>query len=107
MSEYRKEKIKNILKELVAVFIERGSNMSSIITVTDISLSSDLKRANILISVIPENKEQAALSYIKRNLSELRKEVINKVKINPVPFFDVLIDQGEKNRQKIDELLKN
>jgi ribosome-binding factor A len=105
MSNFRKEKIEDRIKELSAIFIEKGSNMSSLITVKNIDLSENLKNATILISVIPTEKEMVALSYVKRNLGELRKELIKKLKINPVPFLNVQIDKGEKNRQKIDELL--
>ena len=77
------------------------------ITVTRVLLSPDGKRATIMISVMPQDKEKAAYGFIKRNLGELRKNISKNLKINPVPFLDVEIDEGEKNRQKIDELLKN
>ena len=49
----------------------------------------------------------SSYGFIKRNLGELRKYISKNLKINPVPFLDVEIDEGEKNRQKIDDLLKN
>jgi ribosome-binding factor A len=60
-----------------------------------------------MISVLPKEKEKAAYGFIKRNLGELRKNVSKNLKINPIPYLDVFIDEGEKNRQKIDELLNN
>ena len=54
---------------------------------------------------MPREKENAAYGFIKRNLGELRKNVAKSLKINPIPFLDVEIDEGEKHRQKIDELL--
>ena len=106
-SHFRKEKITNGIRELAATFIEKESNMTSLITVTRVDLSEDNKHANIMISVIPKEKENAALGYIKRNLGELRKYIIKELRINPTPYLDVMIDLGEKNRQKIDGLLKN
>jgi len=107
MSEFRNEKIKNNVRELAATFIEREAGPTSLITVTRVLLSSDGKRATIMVSVMPQEKEKAAYGFIKRNLGELRKYISKNLKINPVPFLDVEIDQGEKNRQKIDELLKS
>ena len=107
MSDFRNEKIKNMIKELSALFIEKEAGNSSLITVTRVLLSDDAKRATILISVLPEDKENAAYGFIKRNLGELRKQISKTLKINPVPFLDIKIDKGEKNRQKIDELLIN
>lgn len=105
MSEFRNEKIKNNIKELSAIYIEREAGPTSLITVTRVLLSPDSKRATIMISVMPKEKEKAAYGFIKRNLGELRKYVSKNLKINPIPFLDVQIDEGEKNRQKIDELL--
>lgn len=105
MSEYRTEKITNHIKELSATFIEKEAGPTSMITVTRVVLSTDNKRAKIMISVLPREKEQAAYGFIRRNLGELRKYVSKGLKINPIPFLEVAIDEGEKNRQRIDELL--
>jgi ribosome-binding factor A len=105
MQNFRKEKITNLIKELSATFIERESGNSSIITVTRVLLTPDNKKANILITVLPKEKENAALNFIKRNLGEMRIYISEKLKINPVPFLSVSIDTGEIIRQKIDELL--
>lgn len=107
MSEYRTEKITNRIKELAAVFIEKNSGLTSLITVTRVNLTSDNKKAFIMISVLPADKEQAAYGFIKRNLGEMRKYISSRLKINPIPYLDVKIDDGEKNRQRIDELLAN
>jgi len=105
MSEFRNEKIKNNIRELAAIYIERESGPTSMITVTRVILSPDGKRATIMISVLPREKEKAAYGFIRRNLGELRKYISKNLKINPIPFLDVNIDEGEKNRQKIDDLL--
>lgn len=89
------------------MFIEREAGNTSLITVTRVLLSEDNRRATIMISVLPKEKENAAYGFIKRNLGELRKQITKSLKINPIPFLDVEIDEGEKNRQKIDELLIN
>lgn len=89
------------------MYIEREAGPTSLITVTRVLLSPDGKSATIMISVLPREKEQAAYGFIRRNLGELRKHVTKGLKINPIPFLAVEIDEGEKNRQKIDELLHN
>ena len=107
MSEFRNEKIKNGIRKLAATYIEREAGLTSLITVTRVLLSDDNKRATIMVSVMPQEKEKPAYGFIKRNLGKLRKDIAKKLRINPIPFLDVKIDEGEKNRQKIDELLKN
>jgi ribosome-binding factor A len=103
----RTEKVANLIKELSAQFIERESNGTSLVTVTYATCSPDLKRATIFITVFPEDKEKAALDFAKRNRGELRDYLKKNIEIKNIPFVDIEIDKGEKNRQKIDELLRN
>jgi ribosome-binding factor A len=105
MEDYRNEKITGMIKELSALYIEREGGNTSLITVTRVLLTPDNKHATIMVSVLPKEKENAAYGFIKRNLGDMRKYMSSKLKINPIPFLDVKIDEGEKNRQKIDELL--
>ena len=105
MSEFRNEKIKNNIREIAANYIEKEAGVTSMITVTRVLLSQDGKRATIMVSVLPREKEKAAYGFLKRNLGELRKHLTKNLRINPIPFLDVQIDEGEKNRQKIDDLL--
>lgn len=102
----RNEKVANTIKELSASFLGRENNRTSLITVTSCSVSPDLKRATIFITVLPNSKEINALNFVKRNLGEMREFLKKNLEIKTIPFLDVAIDLGEKNRQKIDELLR-
>lgn len=107
MSLYREEKIENKIRELSATFIEKECGNTSLITVTRVILAPGGKNAKIMISVLPREKENAAYGFIKRNLGDMRKFIQKNLSIHNIPFLDVEIDDGEKNRQRIDELLKN
>lgn len=107
MSDHRGEKIANHIRELAALYIEKETSRTSLITVTGVILTPDNKHATILISVLPTEKENAAYGFLKRNLGELRAYIAKGLKVHPIPYLDVAIDEGEKNRQKIDELLRN
>ncbi len=102
----RNEKVANLIKELGAQFLGRENNRTSLITVTSCTVSPDLKRATIFITVLPDEKEGSALDFVKRKRGELREHLKKNIKIKIIPFIDVQIDRGEKNRQKIEELLR-
>ena len=102
----RNEKMANFLKELTAEFLGRENNKTSLITVTRATCSPDLKRATIFITVFPTDKEKAALDFAKRKRPELREFFKKNMVVKNIPFIDIEIDQGEKHRQKIDELLR-
>ena len=103
----RSEKVANFIKERAAEFLNQLGNRTSLITVTAAACSPDLKRATVFISVLPENKEQTALEFVRRQLTELRNYLKKSMRTKNVPHLQVQIDQGEKNRQKIDDLLRN
>ena len=103
----RNEKVANQIKELAAQFLGRENNRTSLITVISATASPDLKRATIFITVLPTEKETSALEFVRRKLGELREFLKENVPIKTIPFLTVSIDLGEKNRQKIDELLRN
>lgn len=102
----RNEKVANRIKELAAGFLMRENNRTSLITVISCNASPDLKRATIYITVFPNSKERTALEFVKRKRAELREFLKKNMPIKTIPFLDFAIDLGEKNRQKIDELLR-
>ncbi len=67
-------------------------------------LSNDEKYANILFTVLPDDKEEAVLEFTKRMRSEFRQYVKHNTKLGRIPMFDFEIDLGEKHRQKIDTI---
>jgi len=103
----RNEKIANQIKKMAAQFFGRENNKTALLTVTACTVSQDLKKATIFITVFPVAKEEVVLNFIKRNLGDLREFLKKNIPIKTIPFLDAVIDQGEKNRQKIDELLRN
>lgn len=102
----RNEKVANFIKELSAQFLEHESNGTSLITVTSCNVSPDLKKATIFITVLPDEKEHDALDFAKRKRGDLRDHIKKNMQTKVIPFIDIELDYGEKNRQKIDELLR-
>ncbi|MEX2052531.1 MAG: ribosome-binding factor A [Candidatus Paceibacterota bacterium] len=102
----RTEKVASLIKELGAQFLGKENNKTSLITVTLATVSPDLKRATIYITVLPDDKERTALEFAKRKRPELREYLKKNMMTKMIPFIDIAIDKGEKNRQKIDELLR-
>jgi len=103
-SQNRQKKLANLVKELCAEFLGKESNNTSLISVTSCTVSPDGKRATVYISVLPEKKEKTALNFAKRKRGEFREYLKKNLRIKIIPFIDIEIDLGEKNRQKIDEL---
>lgn len=102
---WKTEKTTSLVRSLVAEFLGREAGAQSLITVTDMQLTSDRKRALVFISVLPEAMEQRALEFVKRQESSIRDHVRKNSRMRAAPRLEFVIDTGEKNRQRIDELL--
>lgn len=103
----RQIKVATLLKEIAQDFFQRESSGLSLITVTRAEVSPDLRNATFLITVFPENKEDAALDFARRQRSDLRRKIMKTMQTKVIPHVEIDIDYGEKNRQHIDEILRN
>jgi ribosome-binding factor A len=97
-------KTEELLKHLAAEFLQRESNRQSLVTVTGIELYDKRSKARILITVFPEDKQEAALDFARRKRSEFRDYLKKHARIHRLPQIDFDIDLGEKNRQRIDRI---
>jgi ribosome-binding factor A len=102
----RQLKVEQQVLGLVQDFFQRESSGLSLITVTRAEVTSDLKHGTIFITVLPESKEEAALDFARRQRTDMRRYVMKRLPIKVIPFFEIEIDYGEKNRQHVDELLR-
>lgn len=93
------------LREIAQDFFQVESSGLSLITVTRATISPDFRNGTIYITVLPESKEQAALDFARRQRSNLRTKIKKNLQMKAIPFVEIEIDLGEKNRQHIDELL--
>ena len=101
----RDERMKEILRDLAARFLLVNGNNSSLLTVTNVNLTRDAKYATIFFTGFPTEFEKTALEFAKRKRSEFKEFIKENSKLGRIPQMDFEIDEGEKNRQKIDDLL--
>lgn len=100
----RPERMKKELMRLSSMFFAQNSNRTSLITVTSVSVAPDLKNATIGISVLPESMEEQVILFAKRRTRDMRDYIGQNLKTKAIPRLDIVIDLGEKNRQRIQEI---
>lgn len=104
---HRKEKLPELLKHLAAEFIERESNRTSLITVTNASLSESGKSAIIRFTVLPESHEKMVLDFLERRKPDFLLYIDEHARVGRMPSITFALDFGEKNRQRIDFISDN
>lgn len=99
---FKQDRFEEILRDMAARFIALESNRKSLITVTRVDATDTGDTATIFFTVFPDNQEDAALDFLKRQRSDFRAFVKENARLMRIPFFDFQIDKGERARQKID-----
>lgn len=92
------------LRAAAAEFLSREANRNSLITVTRADLSEDRKRGIVYITVFPDSSEKAAVDFANRNRKEFSDFFQKRIRGMRMPHVDFVIDLGEKNRQRLDEI---
>lgn len=87
-------------------FFARESAVKALITVTHADISPTFAEVKVFFSVLPQTMEETALKFAKRARSDFREYLKKHTRLHPLPVVDFLIDLGEKNRQRVDELTR-
>ena len=100
-------RMKELIRELAAEFLNRESTRSALLTVTNVELSDDQKNARILLSVMPREKEYGAVDFANRHRSEFSEFIKKHSRLHFLPRITFAPDIGEHNRQRVSELLES
>ncbi|MGN0798345.1 MAG: 30S ribosome-binding factor RbfA [Christensenellales bacterium] len=99
--------LKKKLSEIISYDLSDPRILDNMVTVTKVSLSSDLKYAKVFVSVYGETNPQEVLSALKRAEGHIKKLLAGKLEFRMMPTFDFVLDTSEDYSEKINKLLKN
>ncbi len=101
---FHKQKLAEAVRELAAEFLAREDGGQSLITVTRVDIVEREHKAIVYITVLPREKEGSAVDFANRRSPELRAFFKERSRFRVLPRAEFRIDEGEKNRQRMDEL---
>ncbi len=103
-ASHKGEKAAELIQRLAAAYIAREANRDTLITPTRVSLSDDGKRATIYVGVFPDTKKAAALAFLARHVHDFREHLKKEARFAHLPSVHFEFDEGERERQHLDEL---
>lgn len=80
--------------------------MGTLVSVSEVSVSPDLKNATAYVSIIPNNKIGSALEAIKKFSGHVQKEVGKHISIKMTPHISFELDERDLKYKAIDEALQ-
>lgn len=105
----RIEKIENLLREVIAAIVLREIQFAegTMVTVTRVAVSEDLYYARVFVSVFggSAEAEAAAIAELERSIGLVQHELNRRLRMRPVPKIRFAVDDHEKRRKRIEELL--
>lgn len=105
MRDDKKIPLTQQLGQLAAEFINTNSNKTSLITVTNTMLEKNMGKVVFFVSVFPPESAGAAVGFLMRNRGECKAYIKQHSNMKKIPHVEFMLDTGEKNRQRVDELL--
>jgi len=104
----RQKKVSSLLKEELSRHIQRIlSDPTSLITITRINMTKDLKTAHVFLSFFGNKKTDDYLDVLNRNTGVLRKSVATKIKLKYNPLLIFSLDPAFDPDDRVSKILKN
>ncbi len=110
----RQKKVSSLIKEVLSQLIintVQDSYESSLITITRVEITKDLKTAHVYLSLFgPEHKEQI-LDVLNERMGYFRKHIASHTNLKYTPIlifsYDPILSYKEKIETLLDQLKKN
>lgn len=90
------------VRKIIAPILRDCPQECGIVTITEVSVSSDLSFATILVSAL--RKPQAAMAFLESRMKPLQKEM-GRLKTHKTPQLRFRLDQSSEKGSRIDQLL--
>lgn len=108
-SSRRIERVRGLLREVVAEIVERELQFpeGALVTVTRVEPSPDLYYATAFVSVLGGDAaaERLALEEFRRQTGFVQRAVNRRLRMRPVPKITFAVDADEKRRERVEQLL--
>jgi len=105
----RTDRLNSLLKEVISEVIHRdmhhAKNISTLITITRVDITSDLLQAKVYISVIgKELEKKQALLALQKLAGTIARKTSKKVRMHCFPLIEFLFDEALENQIHMEEL---
>ncbi len=106
MKPYRKEQLASLIQKELGEIIIREIEFppGSLVTISEVEVSADFKRAAIWISVIPGEASQKALETVQTARRFLQHELGGEIKTRILPRIEFAIDRGAEHAAQIEKI---
>lgn len=100
----RTEQLSSTLQRAIQQVLARGladPRYGGLVTVTGLKITEDLKNADVLISVLPEEKQELTMHAIRHAAAHIRREAAELVAMRTLPTLNFRLDLSLKKQAEV------
>jgi ribosome-binding factor A len=107
MSNFRKNRVADLIREVVSDIIKNDTKDPRIqgVTITEVTMSSDLKSARIYFSCLTDGKTEAHLAGLQSAEGFIRKRLRDELDLKYVPQITFIYDSSFDYSDRINSIL--
>ncbi len=93
-----------IQEELNKVILREMEFNGALVTVTEVQVQKDLDYANVLVSVIPDERSEDVLKTLESHSKYLEHVLFKKINIRPMPVIRFQLDKGMSRAAELEKV---
>ena len=100
-------KVNSLIAQQLGQIISSDIDLPSgtIVTITEVQTSPDLRHAKVFLSVLPEEKQRETMSILINNVKLLQQTLNEKITLRVIPKLRFFIDETEQEAMELERLL--
>jgi len=104
----RIEQVNQLIKEELSQIILREIELppGTLLTLTRVETSVDLRQAKVFISVIPEGKREKVSEAVNRNIYDLQQRLNKRLNMRPIPKIRFIEEKETVEAGRVEEILE-
>lgn len=98
------EQLASTLQRALQEVIARGLNdprISGLITITSVRISPDLREAVVMVSVLPEERQELVVHGLKHAAPHIRREIGESIRSRQLPTLHFRLDESLKKQAAV------
>lgn len=104
---YRMGKVNSHIKRVFSEILQKEANLPTdcLVTVSEVETASNLRVADVWISVMPADKARKTMKKLKPQMYDLQGALNRELEMRPLPRITLRIDHGAEYSDKIERKL--
>ena len=110
MSSIRIQKVADLIRDEISAHLseEVEATRNALVTVTAVTLTSDMSLARVFVSIFPDTVDrEAILASLQAGRGRLRRDLGRALRLRRIPALEFRLDTSAERGDRIERLLRS